>query len=44
MAAEATPGVYRFAPSADLAPDTEYRVWLEGLADVDGVPFGECPR
>lgn len=39
VVAEATPGVYRFAPFGILAPDTEYRVWLEGLVDTSGVPF-----
>ncbi len=36
---EATPGVYRFEPYGILAPDTEYRLWLEGLVDASGVPF-----
>ena len=39
LVAESTPGVYRFEPFGKLAPDTDYRLWLEGLQDTDGVPF-----
>ena len=39
LVAEPTPGTYRFTPSAALAPDTTYRLWLEGLVDANGVPF-----
>ena len=39
LVAEPTPGTYRFTPSATLAPDTTYRLWLEGLVDANGVPF-----
>ncbi len=28
-----------FTPAAPLAPGQRYRVWLEGLVDVDGIPF-----
>lgn len=28
-----------FVPAEPLAPATTYRLWLEGLADRDGVPF-----
>ncbi len=37
------PGTYLFQPNGPLAPDTMYRVWLAGLADADGVPFGAAP-
>ena len=30
---------YRFEPFGTLAPDTTYRLWLEGLVDANGVPF-----
>ncbi|HEY3336836.1 MAG TPA: Ig-like domain-containing protein [Candidatus Limnocylindrales bacterium] len=36
---EASPGMYRFTPFAQMAPGTTYRVWLEGLVDTSGVPF-----
>ena len=39
LVAEPTAGTYRFTPFATLAPDTTYRLWLEGLVDADGVPF-----
>ncbi len=35
-----TAGEFRFTPSSVLAPSTKYRVWIEGLTDADGVPFG----
>ena len=28
-----------FTPAAPLAAGTRYKVWLEGLADADGIPF-----
>ncbi|HET7830551.1 MAG TPA: Ig-like domain-containing protein [Candidatus Limnocylindrales bacterium] len=40
LVAEPTPGSYRFQPSATLRPDTRYALWLEGLVDANGVPFG----
>jgi uncharacterized protein YkwD len=33
-----------FRPAAPLAPGTEYRLWFEGLADEDGVPFTTSPE
>jgi uncharacterized protein YkwD len=39
LVAEPTPGTYRFEPFGSLAPDTTYRLWLEGLVDANGVPF-----
>ena len=29
-----------FTPAAPLAPGQRYKVWLEGLVDADGIPFG----
>jgi uncharacterized protein YkwD len=34
---------YLFSPAAVLAPGTRYRVWMDGLADSDGVPFAATP-
>lgn len=34
------PGTFLFTPSAPLAPDTRYSVWLQGLVDAHGVAFG----
>jgi uncharacterized protein YkwD len=39
LVAEAASGSYRFEPSGSLAPDTTYRLWLEGLVDGNGVAF-----
>ena len=39
LVAEPAAGAYRFEPSDTLAPDTTYRLWLEGLIDANGVPF-----
>jgi uncharacterized protein YkwD len=43
VVADAAAGSYRFVPLVRLAPGTDYRVWLEGLADSDGVPFASAP-
>lgn len=43
IAPGATDGEYVLRILGDLAPDTAYRVWLEGLADTDGVPFATSP-
>lgn len=32
-----------FTPARPLVPGTHYRVWLEGLADVDGITFAATP-
>jgi hypothetical protein len=37
------PGTFVFSPSAALAPDTRYRVWLDGLQDAEGVAFAAVP-
>jgi uncharacterized protein YkwD len=39
LVAEPTPGSYRFEPFGTLRPATTYRIWLDGLADTNGVPF-----
>ncbi len=43
IAPGSTEGEYVLRMLGDLAPDTAYRVWLEGLADTDGVPFATSP-
>jgi len=37
------PGWFLFTPSAPLAADTTYRIWLEGLVDADGIAFASLP-
>ena len=32
-----------FTPAAPLKPGTKYHLWLDGLADKDGVPFATAP-
>jgi uncharacterized protein YkwD len=39
LVAEPAPGTFRYEPIGTLAPDTTYRLWLEGLVDANGVPF-----
>jgi uncharacterized protein YkwD len=36
-------GDFVFTPAAALAPAARYHVWLDGLADTDGVPFATQP-
>ena len=36
-------GDYLFTPAAALAPAARYHVWLDSLADTDGVPFSNQP-
>lgn len=36
-------GDFVFTPDSELAPDTVYRVSLEGLVDADGVAFSAIP-
>jgi uncharacterized protein YkwD len=43
VTAGAAEGEFAFTPSAHLAPDTAYRIWVEGLEDADGVPFAVTP-
>jgi uncharacterized protein YkwD len=38
-----TPGWFVFTPSAPLASDAKYRVWLDGLRDAAGIAFGTLP-
>ncbi len=38
-----TPGELVLTPFGPLAPDTTYRIWLEGLRDSDGIAFGSTP-
>lgn len=38
-----TPGLFVFTPSAPLAADTTYRIWLDGLTDGSGIAFGSLP-
>jgi len=35
---------FLFQASEELAPNTAYRVWLEGLEDADGVTFAVAPN
>ena len=43
LEAGASAGQYRFTPAKPLKPATEYRVFLAGLVDGDGVPFSTQP-
>lgn len=43
VAPGATQGEFVLRTLSDLSPDTAYRVWFEGLADTDGVPFSMSP-
>ena len=38
-----TQGAYVLRTLGDLSPGTDYRVWFEGLADMDGAPFSMSP-
>lgn len=44
LAAGEASGEYLLTPAQALAPGTTYRVWLAGLEDADGVPFGAIPE
>jgi uncharacterized protein YkwD len=43
VVAGASDGEFIFRPSSSLAPDTSYRISVEGLQDADGVPFALTP-
>lgn len=43
VAPGATQGEFVLRTLSDLSPGTDYRIWFEGLADTDGVPFSMSP-